>query len=355
MAQHFLLSARARTLSIGKVQRMTETQVESAFAAIRWADTNGKPVCVHCGCPTVYEARRPNGALRFRCKACRKDFSLTSGTLFAFHKMPLRTYLAAIVIFCNEVKGKSALALCRDLDCQYKTTCSITSSGSTTRADATRPSGISALWNSSGTKRQLKLRVHGTGSSSIFAEVATKRVDQLGALTHQQIPRAKHCRQRLLCLALDCDEPHRRALCDLADRFRVARVVLLPFDERLDVGGCDQPHLMAEPLKLALAKYDGSGRIRPMCLKHTLGQVQADRCNFRHGRLLRWLTPPSLWHDDAVGGRPPHHWKTITFVAAVRLCGLTAPMALDGPMNGQAFLAYASRCSSPPCDRARSS
>ena len=35
--------------------------------------------------------------------------------------MPLRTYLAAIAIFCNEVKGKSALALSRDLDCQYKT------------------------------------------------------------------------------------------------------------------------------------------------------------------------------------------------------------------------------------------
>ena len=35
--------------------------------------------------------------------------------------MPLRTYLAAIVIFCNEVKGKSALALSRDLGVQYKT------------------------------------------------------------------------------------------------------------------------------------------------------------------------------------------------------------------------------------------
>ena len=36
----------------------------------------------------------------------------------------------------------------------------------------------------------------------------------------------------------------------------------------------------------------------------------------------------------------PHgHWKTITFVVALRLCGLTAPMVLDGPMNGPAFLA----------------
>ena len=37
----------------------------------------------------------------------------------------------------------------------------------------------------------------------------------------------------------------------------------------------------------------------------------------------------------------PHgHWKTTTFVAALRTGGLIAPMVLDGPMNGEAFLAY---------------
>jgi transposase len=37
----------------------------------------------------------------------------------------------------------------------------------------------------------------------------------------------------------------------------------------------------------------------------------------------------------------PHgHWKTTTFTGALRLDGLTAPMVLDGPMNGAAFLAY---------------
>ncbi len=121
MAQHFLLSAKARTLSIASVLRMSDVEAETVFANIRWAETEGKPVCPHCGCPTCYECRRPNGAFRFRCKACRKDFSVTSGTLFAFHKMPLRNYLAAIVIFCNEVKGKAALSLARDLDVQYKT------------------------------------------------------------------------------------------------------------------------------------------------------------------------------------------------------------------------------------------
>src|SRR6202042_3298511 len=47
--------------------------------------------------------------------------TLTSGTLFAYHRMPLQNYLAAIAIFCNEVKGKAALALSRDLGTSYKT------------------------------------------------------------------------------------------------------------------------------------------------------------------------------------------------------------------------------------------
>ncbi|MGD0105730.1 MAG: IS1595 family transposase [Rhodopila sp.] len=119
MSQHFLLSAKARTLSLASVFRMTDEQAETTFRALRWQ--GGKAICPHCACQIVYECRRPSGALRFRCKACRKDFSITSGTLFASHKLPLRTYLAAIVIFVNEVKEKSALALSRDLDCQYKT------------------------------------------------------------------------------------------------------------------------------------------------------------------------------------------------------------------------------------------
>ena len=37
----------------------------------------------------------------------------------------------------------------------------------------------------------------------------------------------------------------------------------------------------------------------------------------------------------------PHgHWKTTTFVAALRHDGITAPFVLDGPINGECFLAY---------------
>jgi transposase-like protein len=100
--------------------RMTDEQAEAAFKAVRWADTNGEPVCPLCGGLDAYDCRRPNGAPRYLCRACQKNFSITSGTLFASHKLPLRTYLAAIADFCNEVKGKSMLALSRDLGLSYK-------------------------------------------------------------------------------------------------------------------------------------------------------------------------------------------------------------------------------------------
>jgi hypothetical protein len=41
----------------------------------------------------------------------------------------------------------------------------------------------------------------------------------------------------------------------------------------------------------------------------------------------------------------PHgHWKTITFVAALRQNGMTAPCTIDGAMNGGRFLTYVERC-----------
>jgi hypothetical protein len=52
--------------------------------------------------------------------ASKKDFTITSGTLFASPKLPLKGYLAAIAIFCSEIKGKSPLALSRDLCISYR-------------------------------------------------------------------------------------------------------------------------------------------------------------------------------------------------------------------------------------------
>jgi transposase-like protein len=117
MAQHFLLSTKARTLSLAAILRMTDDEAHAAFVAIRWAATGGEPVCPRCACAAVYAyaARRI-----WKCKACGHQFSVTSGTIFASRKLPIRHYLAAIAIFVNAAKGISALQLGRDLDVQYK-------------------------------------------------------------------------------------------------------------------------------------------------------------------------------------------------------------------------------------------
>lgn len=51
-------------------------------------------------------------------------------------------------------------------------------------------------------------------------------------------------------------------------------------------------------------------------------------------------------------GRVPHgHWKTITFVGALRQGGMTAPLVVDGAMNGETFLTYVEQCLAPTLKR----
>ena len=116
--QHFLLSAKARTLSLKAVFRMGEDAAYECFRQMRWHETDGEAVCPKCGCVETYNitSRR-----RFKCVACHHQFSVTSGTIFASRKLSFTDLLAAIVIFVNGAKGVSALQVSRDLDVQYKT------------------------------------------------------------------------------------------------------------------------------------------------------------------------------------------------------------------------------------------
>ncbi len=118
MAQHFLLSAAARTISIRSVYTMGEDKAYALFRSLRWPETEGEAVCPRCGGVDAYDipTRR-----KFQCRACGHQFSVTSGTLFAGRKLAFTDLLAAIVLFVNGAKGVSALQISRDLDCQYKT------------------------------------------------------------------------------------------------------------------------------------------------------------------------------------------------------------------------------------------
>ena len=118
MTQHFLLSARARTLSVRQVFELTDKEAFEVFREVRWGKGE-ETACPTCGAVDKHYFLPTRK--QWRCKSCNHTFSVTSGTIFAFHKLPLKVYLAAIAIFTNAVKGISALQLSRDLGVQYKT------------------------------------------------------------------------------------------------------------------------------------------------------------------------------------------------------------------------------------------
>src|SRR5258706_5158391 len=52
--------------------------------------------------------------------------------------------------------------------------------------------------------------------------------------------------------------------------------------------------------------------------------------------------------ERPVGQVPHGHWETTTLGAGLRSTALTAPCVIDGPMNGNAFLAYVEQVLAPP-------
>jgi transposase-like protein len=87
--------------------------------SLRWPDG---PVCPHCG-----ESERRHYKLKsetrrlWKCAACRKQFTVTVGTIFERSHMPLNKWLLAFYLLCSSKKGMSAHQLHRMLGVTYKT------------------------------------------------------------------------------------------------------------------------------------------------------------------------------------------------------------------------------------------
>ena len=96
-----------------------EDKAREHLEAIRWP--NG-PVCPHCGSQRHYKlqgkAHRP-GLLK--CADCKKQYSVTVGTVFERSKIPLTKWLMATHLMCSSKKGFSAHQLHRTLGVTYKT------------------------------------------------------------------------------------------------------------------------------------------------------------------------------------------------------------------------------------------
>ena len=87
---------------------------------LRWPEG---PVCPHCG--VVGESTALQGAKHrvgvYKCNACRKQFTVTVGTVFEKSKVPLRKWMLATHLLCASKKGMSAHQLHRMLGVTYKT------------------------------------------------------------------------------------------------------------------------------------------------------------------------------------------------------------------------------------------
>lgn len=85
--------------------------------AIRWPEG---PVCPHCGTVgNAYQTKRP-GLYRCGSKECRKDFTVTVGTVYERSHIPLHKWLLATYLLCSSKKGISTHQLHRTLGVTYK-------------------------------------------------------------------------------------------------------------------------------------------------------------------------------------------------------------------------------------------
>ena len=109
-----------------EIMQWAPEEARDYLERIRWPDG---PVCLNGCASEVYrfEAKtQRNGTVGptrhlLKCKACRRQFTATVGTIFEDSKVPLNKWLAAIYLMCASKKGISAHQLHRMLGVTYRT------------------------------------------------------------------------------------------------------------------------------------------------------------------------------------------------------------------------------------------
>src|SRR5450631_1059452 len=97
-----------------------DTKAREYLESIRWPDG---AVCPHCKSDADhYQMQgKSHRAGMWKCSACRKQFSVTVGTVFERSKISLSKWLFAAYLLCSSKKGMSAHQLHRTLGVTYKT------------------------------------------------------------------------------------------------------------------------------------------------------------------------------------------------------------------------------------------
>lgn len=110
-----MATLKASEINLSSLGRLSEDQARKMLERVRWPTG---PICPHCG--VIDEATRMESyedsdtQLRdgvYNCRACRKPFSVTVGTIFEGSHIPLSKWLVAFFLFSSAKKSMSALQL----------------------------------------------------------------------------------------------------------------------------------------------------------------------------------------------------------------------------------------------------
>lgn len=111
-----------KTLPFAQIEKLTDDEAREILEAIRWP--NG-PVCPHCQTDRPYQLKPREGAKShanpgtYKCRACRKQFTVTVGTVMHQSHIKLTNWLMGIYLMCSSKKGISAHQLHRTLGMAY--------------------------------------------------------------------------------------------------------------------------------------------------------------------------------------------------------------------------------------------
>jgi transposase-like protein len=112
------MSREAVDLSLADLHQLDEQECWQFFVEARFG-SKGTIRCPYCGSIGSHYFRRHDR--RWKCHGCGKAFTVTTGTIFAQRKLPLRDILVATLTWINSSAGQPALELKRHIDKTYNT------------------------------------------------------------------------------------------------------------------------------------------------------------------------------------------------------------------------------------------
>lgn len=111
-----------QNISFQEVLRWSDGECRSFLEQQRWPDG---PICPKCGVEKPYTITRKSKSKNknhtfYKCRACKRQFTATVGTIFEDSHIPLSKWFAAIYLICSSKKGMSAHQIHRQLGITYR-------------------------------------------------------------------------------------------------------------------------------------------------------------------------------------------------------------------------------------------